>query len=143
MKKFKLFILSAVCSLSLLSCEKEGPAGPQGPAGSNGNANVDVQVSEAYNWFWNSSNDYMYTDISVPIITQEIFETGAVIVYMELSSGDFVTLPRTINYIGGVNQSQRYTYREGNVTVIFQNEDYSQFTVTAPVKFKIITIASE
>ena len=52
-------------------------------------------------------------------------------------------LPRSINYIGGVNQSQRYAYSPGGVTIIFQNEDYSQFTQSTPLKFKIVTIAAE
>lgn len=163
MKTFKLLLLiSAFCAL-FVSCAKDGEVGPMGATGATGatgtngatgntgstgatgatgNANVHVQISTPINWIWNSSLNYMYTDIPCPLITQDIFDNGAVVVFVEGNGGVYLPLPRSIPWIQNVTQMQRYYYNVGTVTIIFQNEDYSQMSQPAPMDFKIVTIAS-
>jgi hypothetical protein len=108
----KLFsVLILMSSLILGSCKKQaGPKGDTGPAGSPGNANVSSTTYTALSsaWTWDATNNYLYTNITVPGITADIYNTGAFLVYLQATTGEWCPLARKIVTSSTVRQSQRF-----------------------------------
>ena len=102
MKKLSILFSLAVAML-FSSCAKDGDpgaTGPQGPAGANGNANVkywDFNISPGQ-WISagtaGSGNCQKYFDYSIPDLTADFVEKGAVLVYWN-SNGTYVQFPLT------------------------------------------------
>lgn len=109
--------LALMFALNTSSCKKETVEGPQGPAGAtgqtgangvngtNGNANIQSYSYVAYGSDWDSIgvlNQYgcgkIYT-MNVPAITQSVYDSGFVFIYME-SDSTVAQLPWTVFYPG-------------------------------------------
>lgn len=93
-----------------------GPQGPAGPQGATGNANVIGTEPIVLNtWFYNSQQNWYASDINVPEITNEVLNTGLVMVYQRLVSGPnaiWIPLPDTYN-----NVTTNYDFYQGGLTV--------------------------
>lgn len=105
MKKFSLICMTLLSVLFIASCR--GPQGPQGPAGQDGNANVasSTLTINPDNWEWdcfyidgdgNQRGQYLVT-IDYPAINSNVFNYGAVLVYMEVE-GTWSQVPLTYFY---------------------------------------------
>lgn len=75
--------------LTTFSCTKEGKQGEPGPAGTNGtngtngNANVKSSTHTVYSWEWSTSGSSKYVDITSTLITNDILNSGAVLMYVK------------------------------------------------------------
>ena len=108
MKKVKLICMALLAMVAMASCR--GPQGPAGHDGNDGNANVASSTVTVYpnDWTW----DQFYVDnqgnprgqywviIDYPNITQNVFDHGAVLVYMDVN-GAWSQLPLTYYYEDG------------------------------------------
>lgn len=74
-----LLTISAIV-ITLSSCQKEGPEGPQGIPG---NANVKSMNFSLDSNSWQKVGTVHYSDVIVAILTQNVFEKGSINVYME------------------------------------------------------------
>lgn len=124
---------------------KKGDTGPQGTAGTNGtnwNANVKSQTNTNLTWTYNSATQEFETNISTPLVTQDIIDKGAVLVYLQdgnLSSQlpfsqmlDISTIV-FFDYIASV----------GNVKITFANSDLDNTIVPqSTLKFKIVALTA-
>lgn len=107
MKKLSLICMTILAITFLASCR-----GPQGPAGHDGNANVASATVTIYpnNWEW--VNDCQWTvEIDYPAITDNVFNHGAVLVYMDVE-GTWSQVPLTYYY------QDLLTYDDGSQEVI-------------------------
>lgn len=107
MKKLSVICMTIFAITFLASCR-----GPQGPAGHDGNANVASATVTIYpnNWEW--VNDCQWTvEIDYPAITDNVFNHGAVLVYMDVE-GTWSQVPLTYYY------QDLLTYDDGSQEVI-------------------------
>ena len=102
MKKLSLICMTVLAISFLASCR-----GPQGPAGHDGNANVassKVTIHD-YDWKWNNfytdadgnERGQFYVTINYPAITNNVYNHGAVLVYMDVK-GTWSQVPLTYYY---------------------------------------------
>ena len=108
MKKLGIVFMTLLAMALTVSCTKQGPQGPQGPAGNDGNdANVaSSTITINYSdWQWvrfftdgegNERGQYMVT-IDYPAINDNVFNYGAVLVYMKVE-GTWSQVPLTYYY---------------------------------------------
>jgi hypothetical protein len=118
----------------LLSCEKQGPQGPQG------NANVQsltYQVTE-----WNFNNPAYYADISVPFVTADIISSGAVLVYAEVGTNIFSQVPLTFYLSDQYSTTIEVSHSIGKVRLFWVDSDLTQPLQPGAMNFKIVVIAS-
>lgn len=153
MKKLALICLSITAMVLMASCRgPRGPQGPVGPAGQDGNANVisATVTVRASQWHW----EHFYTDVegnergqySVIIdfnaITDDIFDYGAVLVYMD-NDGVWQQLPMTYYYEDGdylAEASIEVTTRDdGAVGLFWTQSDFWQVRPDTH-RFKIVAI---
>ncbi|MBI5326442.1 MAG: hypothetical protein HZB41_14415 [Ignavibacteriae bacterium] len=103
MKTVKLTLVFPVLLLSVLlaSCIRhdEGPTGPQGPPG---NANVKSFTYTIYpnDWIASSDPNLWYYDKRCDLVTTDIVDFGAVLFYLQETSGklSWISLPSTSLY---------------------------------------------
>lgn len=125
-------LVIAISILVLNGCTKEGPTGPAGKDGTNGtngtNGNSDVQsVIVTPTWSWDVASNTLQADIApLSILTTDISDNGAVLVYFKNSIGDWIPLPRTVYTSTSVSQSQRFSYTPYWLVLIIQNSDNTQ-----------------
>lgn len=133
MKKLKIIAMLILLTVFATSCKKEtGPTGPAGPAGPAGTANVIYSPWIAFdgaNWsaatMEYGNNIRTYND-SVPEITQNIIDGGAVLVYFKLYGlGYPMPLPFTYNGLTtpGINQHFSYRLLEKVLSLVLYNLD--------------------
>jgi hypothetical protein len=145
MKKLIIYFAALVL---ISSCGKDGAPGATGPQGPSGNANVQATTFTVTSTQWQSTGtggtDYeKYVDLTVPSITQNILDNGAVLVYWVTSNGINVQLPFQNVYPAG---STPFIYQPstsvGTATVEAYYSDWSSFSFTAgsQIKFKVVTI---
>ena len=102
MKKLSIICMTVLAISFLASCR-----GPQGPAGHDGNANVassKVTIHD-YDWKWNNfytdaegnERGQFYVTIDYPAINNNVFNHGAVLVYMD-NEGAWSQVPLTYYY---------------------------------------------
>lgn len=150
MKKLSIICLSIMAMAFMASCQ--GPRGPQGPAGQDGNANVvSATVTVRSNqWRW----ERFYTDYegnergqySVIIdfngITDNVFDYGAVLVYMD-KDGVWQQLPLTYYYEDGDYLAEASievaTRNDGAVSLFWTQSDFWQVRPETH-DFKIVAI---
>lgn len=148
MRELRLLILLLTISLALFSCTKEGPQGPAGENGSNGkdgtngkdgNANVVsgtvvLDNSRFVSDYWSIrlnnvtlSSPAKSATISLPAITQSIYQTGTVLVYMKTPSGatraSWIPLPysRPGNPSGYLIVTN-YLYEPGTLRIFYYHQ---------------------
>jgi len=101
MKKLSLICMTVLAVFAMVSCR--GPVGPQGPAGNDGNANVASSTVTVYSndWEW-VDNCHWMVEIDYPAINDNVFNYGAVLVYMDVN-GAWSQVPLTYYYEQEVN----------------------------------------
>ena len=108
MKKLSLICMTILAVFAMASCR--GPQGPQGPAGHDGNANVasSTLTIHDYDWEWiqfyvdgdgNPRGQHSVT-IDYPAINNNVYNYGAVLVYMNVN-GTWSQVPLTYYYNDG------------------------------------------
>lgn len=94
--------LFLVVALFAMSCSKDGEVGPAGPAGANGingtngtNGNANVNGTTDFTILptdWLSSGNLKYVTITNNGVTQNIVNTGMVMVYQKVNNS-YIALP--------------------------------------------------
>lgn len=94
MKKLSLICMTILAISFMASCR-----GPQGPAGHDGNANVasSTLTIKSTDWQWQANNSQWMVEIDYPAINDNVFNHGAVLVYMDVD-GAWSQVPLTYYY---------------------------------------------
>ena len=94
MKKLSLICMTILVISFMASCR-----GPQGPAGHDGNANVasSTLTIKSSDWQWQANNSQWMVEIDYPAINNNVFNHGAVLVYMDVD-GAWSQVPLTYYY---------------------------------------------
>ncbi len=119
------------------ACKKEGPAGP---AGKDGNANVKSQTFTVGSW--NYSAPSYYADISYGAITQDIINSGAVLVYVSNGSGGYSQLPLTYYTSSSYSSTFEVVSAPGAVRIYATDSDLLQPANPGTRVFKVVAISS-
>ena len=131
---FSLLILTS--SLIFSSCTKEGPVGP---AGKDGNANV--VSSTLTNVSWDEDGNTWVINLTYPAITQEIINSGAVLVYIG-GNNSYTQLPFTIYSSDEYSTSFNYAVSVGSIQIECSDSDLILPQQPGNVNIKVVVIAS-
>lgn len=161
MKKLSFICMTIVAVALLASCRgPRGPVGPEGPAGNDGNANVASSTLTVYpnDWTWTT----FYTDsegnprgeysleIDYPAINANVYNHGAVLVYMDVD-GAWRQVPLTYYYYNNdVDDNgdpriyeasiQVETLSDEGLRLFWTQFDYWKVAIDKPYDFKIVAI---
>jgi hypothetical protein len=140
MKK-SIYLYLGICLIAaMFSCKKTegpaGPAGPTGPTGPGGNANVKTVAFNAVNTDWQYPSGSAYLEKNMAEITTDIFNTGSVDVYWQIS-GAWVALPFTYPN-GSITQTMGYSYTGGQLKIFVTNSDGSTPATLNTATFKTV-----
>jgi len=136
--------VAAIAASTLTGCKKgdTGPQGAQGANGTNGNANVKSQSSTNLNWVYNTALAQFETNISASIITQDIVDKGAVLVYTQTGNSS-IQLPNSSMFDFLTTIFVDFEYSVGNVKITFSNSDLDNSIVPqSTLKFKIVAMTA-
>jgi len=138
MKKVKLFSLMFLVAgmLVLNGCQKEGPAGEDGR---DGNANVVSTTVTSSAWIY--SDPSWTLNIPYAAVTQDIINTGAVLVYAKVETS-FNQLPLTFYQTPTYSTSVEVSSYAGGVNLIWTDSDLIQPNTPNLETFKIVVISS-
>ena len=137
MKRLIYFMLLAVTSLTLASCEgKPGRDGRDGRDGLVNYYNIPVQINQN-EWSYTNAdnNNYFYAVISVPELTWDISEHGNMMVYREYDQGTNNAVQTPLPYSRHVEyqdngewyfytESVDYEFTKGQVTIFYTASDF-------------------
>ena len=136
-------MLVCVTAIVFNGCKgKDGAPGAQGPAGPQGNANVDYMVFQVSASNWAYSSPSYFVNLIDPMVTADILNTGAVLVYAD--DGVTVTqLPLTI--YPSSTYSETWTPYESinNVQVQVTDSDLTAPNNPGSILFKVVVMASK
>lgn len=121
----------------LLACEKEGPIGPQGQ---EGNANVSSGTFTVAIWQYNEPS--YYADIFASFITDDIVQSGAVLVYAQTGINQYTQLPLTFYQSTYYSTSLEVSTSTGSVRIIWTDSDRAQPIEPQSLNFKVVAIAA-
>ncbi len=145
----------------LVSCAKEGPmgpVGPQGPAGhdghngqdgQDGNANVCSSTLTVYPNDWYLDNESWRVDFDYPAINADIYNSGAVLVYMNMQN-TWRQIPMTF-YYSDINEdgeevfyssSLEVSFYQGGVSVFWTESDFYDGYRPETHDFRIVAIGA-
>lgn len=136
MKKLGFLFLS-IAMLAFTACTKEGPkgatgaagpAGPAGPAGQNANYSVNEVVILGADWAGAG-----YIEYDAAYITQDVYEAGSVVVYVQDEFGYWNSVPSQFHPISGYG----YAWSVDNGGVVGFESDG---TVTTDFTARVITM---
>ena len=155
------FVLLALVIVFTFSCSEDGAVGPQGSAGKDGvdgqDGNANVVSSD---WFTPSSYTLstgfggiklLEHDQEATEITQEIIDSGAVLVYGKLNGyissvwpkDQVALLPIMLTY-GSIPHIDTWLaiLSEGNIKIRYTNNNNTHNSITASYSFRYIVIPS-
>jgi hypothetical protein len=134
---FTAFIL--VFSGLLTSCSTTDGIGPKGEQGPPGDANIQTHVYTINPSEWIAQDTltefYRYANIQTPYITQRIYDSGVVLVYLYNGTDGWMGLPYTEPLSATTHEC---IYGVGGVTFWVLSSFASPITDT--VKFKVVVI---
>jgi hypothetical protein len=112
MKKLSVICFAILSVFFMASCR--GPQGPAGHDGQDGNANVaSSTVTVRYDdWQWVNNCQWM-VEIDYPAINDNVFDYGAVLVYMDMG-GTWSQVPLTY-YYDYINQDNSISICEASI----------------------------
>ncbi len=154
MKKLSLICMTMLAISFLASCRGPmgpmGPEGPEGPAGQNGNANVASSTVTIYSndWEWSDHNCQWSVEIDYPAINNNVFNYGAVLVYMDVN-GSWNQVPLTYYYQDVDNEGniincaasiEVATLSDGGVRLYWTESDFYDGCRPDTHDFKIVAI---
>ncbi len=151
MKKLSLICMTLLAFFAMASCR--GPQGPQGPAGQDGNANVASSNVTVYSNDWRWVNDCQWmVEIDYPAINNNVFNHGAVLVYMDVD-GSWSQVPLTYYYQDSFVNNQGETeiincaasievatLNDGGVRLFWTESDFYNGARPQTHNFKIVAI---
>ena len=140
MKKLNLIIALTVIIFSISSCSKEGTQGPAGKDGTNGtngaNGNANVHSRNFIVTSWNGVNTSgVYIILADMDITQSIIDSGAVLVYQEVS-GTWYALPRS-----NFGDQWAFNFYLNNIVIQLSHSNGTQVPNPGTNTFKVVVIA--
>ena len=125
-----------VLATMVSSCAKDGETGPAGKDGKDGNANVNSKEFTITNWI--KDGDKYKGTISYSVITADIVNNGAVLVYISNGSGGYIAMP-----ISFLSNGYLYMYTpvfyEGGVTV-WASSTKTSYSGPNSGTFKVVAI---
>jgi hypothetical protein len=145
MKNFVFLVL--LLSFFITSCGKEGPVGKDGVGapginGVDGNANVRSATKAIFNGNWQNSSDLSAeASLDFPIVTEDIANTGLVMVYLQYqNSTNWIAMPFSISG-QGYTENFGFSFTAGKVVL----QDY---TDVAPLikpdgMIRVVAVSSE
>ncbi len=152
MKKLSILCMTVLAVFTMASCR--GPMGPQGPAGQDGNANVasSTVTVRSSDWEWNNTNGQWVVTIDYPAINNNVYNYGAVLVYMDVD-GAWSQVPLTYYYqdefVNDQGQNQVVncaasievaTLNDGGVRLFWTESDFFDGMRPNTHDFKIVAI---
>lgn len=143
LKFFKMNSIKTITSLVLLvtmtifsSCKKEGPAGP---AGEDGNANVVSSTITSSSWAYTAPS--WAITFTYPAITQEIINSGAVLVYIKVGN-NYNQLPLTFYPSASYSSTIEVSTFVGGLSLLWTDSDLIQPNNPGSQTFKVVVIAA-
>jgi hypothetical protein len=130
----KLLLLVTITFFS--SCKKEGPAGL---AGKDGNANVVSSTITSSSWAYTAPS--WATTFDYPAITQDIINSGAVLVYLKVGN-NYNQLPLTFYQTSSYSSTIEVSTFVGGLSLLWTDSDLTQPNNPGSPTFKIVVIAS-
>lgn len=118
------------------SCKKEGPAGP---AGKDGNANVVSSTITSSSWAY-AAPSWVIT-FTNPAITQEIINSGAVLVYLKVGNS-YNQLPLTFYPSSDYSTTIEVSTFVGGLSLFWTDSDLIQPINPGSRTFKVVVIAA-
>jgi len=147
MKKLSVICMTVLAVFMMASCY--GPMGPQGPAGKDGNANVASSTVTVYSNDWHWTNNCQWkVDIDYPAINNNVFNHGAVLVYMDVD-GTWSQVPLTYYYEDVTQEGETIncaasievaTLNNGGVRLFWTESDFYDGARPGTHNFKIVAI---
>ena len=149
MKKLSVICMTILAVVFMASCR-----GPQGPAGHDGHDGNDANVSsstvtvKSSDWEWNNANGQWVVTIDYPAINNNVYNYGAVLVYMDVS-GAWSQVPLTYYYQDLDNQGNTInceasievaTLSDGAVRLFWTESDFYDEMRPETHDFKIVAI---
>lgn len=149
MKKLSVICMTILAVAFMASCR-----GPQGPAGHDGHDGNDANVSsstvtvKSSDWEWNNANGQWVVTIDYPAINNNVYNYGAVLVYMDVS-GAWSQVPLTYYYQDLDNQGNSInceasievaTLSDGAVRLFWTESDFYDEMRPETHDFKIVAI---
>ena len=140
---YTVFVL--FLSIAITSCSgDDGATGPAGPAGADGadgiDGNANVIASDWFNATWptNTSATYATFTHDAPELTQDILDSGVILVYMKTSNAVY---PLPISFIGDSNPKEYDFWANlGSIRIWFTAE--SAITPSSTKQFRYVIIPS-
>ena len=149
MKKLSVICMTILAVFAMASCR-----GPQGPAGHDGHDGNDANVSsstvtvKSSDWEWNNNNGQWVVTIDYPAINNNVFNYGAVLVYMDVDGAwsqvpltyyyqDVNNLGETINCEASIEVA---TLNDGGVRLFWTESDFYDQMRPETHDFKIVAI---
>jgi len=149
MKKLSLICMTILAISFLASCR-----GPQGPAGHDGNANVasSTLTIKSSDWQWQANNSQWMVEIDYPAINNNVFNYGAVLVYMDVD-GAWSQVPLTYYYQDWITNEENQqvlinceasievvTLNDGGVRLFWTESDFYDGMRPETHDFKVVAI---
>jgi hypothetical protein len=100
----RIIFLSAILIALFTSCSK------------NKYGNTDI-ISDTYTVSWTFDDPSYKTQISESLITQDIIDNGAVMVYMSNGNGGWIALPYTLPQDATYSSTYSFVLYDGGLTV--------------------------
>lgn len=147
MKKVKTLLLSTILVVMFNGCAKDGETGPAGPAGKDGNSNVHSQTFNINPSQWyhvgvnGQAGDGYQTDETCSLITTDILNSGAVLVYYSTNNSLWNSLPLTVPY-SGFSQSILVQYSLNQISFIVADSDNNTVQPAVVIYFKVVVMSS-
>lgn len=150
--KNQVLFLMLLGLTALLSCKGEqGDPGPAGVAGTNGvdgtngadgNANIKNYATTINSTDWVGSNLTRKATISVPNITQEILNTGLIMVYtQDAFSSQWYATPFSVAINANTTWSYHYVADVGQIVYHSTSNDGNPFT--GNLNIRIVTASAD
>jgi len=151
-KNFILITTALILLFNLTSCVKEGPQGPPGKDGINGlngqdgqdgNANVKTTVFQVTPSDWTQTSSDIYYLKYLSIITNDIVDNGAVLVYWKsTNSNSYQALPMT--WPSSNTKIYRYWYSSTLLEVeIVQADGTTPTLPSTTYTYKVVAIEGD
>jgi len=142
MKIKKIIAIAAIFGV-FVGCQKaqKGEAGTPGIDGKNGNANVTSITLNATSWSWDATNYWRSATWSgISQLTANVVNNGAVMLYQNDGSGNFIALPLTGNITATVQEHDFFKYGVNTIQVVIENSDLSDPNPPTSLSYKLVCI---
>ncbi len=137
--KTKTMIAILAIALVFTGCQKP-KQGEAGTPGKDGNANVKSTILNVTFWNWDATNNWRYSYwTSVSILTQDVIDGGAVMLYQKLNNGDYIALPITVSISNTLEENDFFFCNTGTLRIVNQFSNLSDPNPTAAT-YKLVCI---